>query len=256
MGQLLGLLTGTDALNAALKANGLPASTGVQMRGVNDGTLPPPPPPPNITVTPEPSLTDEPFNLILAVGGGAGLGLLAVLCVMVCAFKRWALAKIPSKEERAEKKELAAQEKLKRANVAAEKAKEKAAKKAHKKAVQKADQDKKDKEKREKKEAALSAPCKAEVVDTVNGELAFASETDSKEGGEEAQRSAADAGVSEVDVPEHLRGLKILFQKPEDVKKNEMKVKRMQAREKAKKEKEIERMDDVDKELEIGRAHV
>lgn len=50
MRQILGLLTGTDALNAALAANGLPASTGVMLMGINDGTVPPPPPPPNITV--------------------------------------------------------------------------------------------------------------------------------------------------------------------------------------------------------------
>ena len=90
-------MTGTDALNAALKANGLPASTGLQLKRVNNGVIPSPPPPPNITIIPEPSLTDDTFNVILAAAGGAFLGLVALLAVLGFVFRSYVVERCSQK---------------------------------------------------------------------------------------------------------------------------------------------------------------
>ena len=90
-------MTGTDALNAALKANGLPASTGVQLKGVNNGVIPAPPPPPNITIIPEPRLTDDTLNVILAAAGGACLGLVALLAVLGFVFRSYVVERCSQK---------------------------------------------------------------------------------------------------------------------------------------------------------------
>lgn len=113
MTQLFGLLTGTEALNAALVANGLPASTGVLLKGVNDGTMPPPPPPTVSVITPEPRLTDEPTNLIVAVAVGFGIVFLGLLCVFVLAMQKWIRHQCSAdgREERAARRERAAEAK-------------------------------------------------------------------------------------------------------------------------------------------------